>query len=153
MVSKFNNIPLFEGLNENTLQLLEPLFETCTCHKGTIFEQGTPAIHIYLLIEGSVDILYKPYDSPPIIITNVKSGGIFGWSAIADNTLYTSGATCLGESKAVRIQGKALRELCIEHPEAGEILLDRFAKSVSKRWHNAHAQVREILSQGISNNL
>ncbi len=153
MVSKFENISLFKDLSEDTLQLLAPLFETCICHEGIIFEQGAPAVHIYLLLEGSVDILYKPYDTPPITITNVKPGGIFGWSAIAGNTVYTSGAACQGECKALRIQGDALRKLCIEHPETGETLLDRLAESVSNRWRNAHAQVREILSQGVSNNL
>jgi CRP-like cAMP-binding protein len=153
MVAKFENISLFKDLNEDTLQLFAPLFETCICHEGIIFEQGTPAVHIYLLLEGSVDILYKPYDAPPITITNVKPGGIFGWSAIAGNNVYTSGAICHGKSKALRIQGNALRKLCLDYPEAGELLLDRLAQSVSKRWHNAHAQVREILSQGVSNNL
>ena len=150
---KFDNIPLFEGLSEETISLLEPLFEPCTCHEGNIFEQGDPAIHLYLLVEGSVDILYKPYDTPPITITNVKAGGIFGWSAIAGNTVYTSSATCHETCKAMRIRGSDLRKLSADHPEAGEILLDRLANSVSKRWKNAHTQVREILSLGISNTL
>ena len=153
MDTKFENIPLFEGLSEETLVLLAPLFEPCTCHEGLIFEQGDPAIHLYLVIEGSVDILYKPYDAPPIIITTVKPGGIFGWSAIAGNTVYTSSASCHEVCKAMRVRGTDLRKLPIEHPEAGEILLDRLANSVSKRWRNAHTQVRDILSLGISNNL
>ncbi len=51
----------------------------------------------------------------------------------------------------MRIQGNALRDLSAQHPEAGEILLDRLAESVSFRWQNAHSQVRDILSHGISN--
>ncbi len=153
MNSKFENIPLFEGLGEEILTLLEPLFEPCTCHEGLIFKQGDPAIHLYLVTEGSVDILYKPYDAPPITITNVKPGGIFGWSAIAGKTVYTSGASCKEPCKAMRVRGADLRKLSIKHPEAGEILLDRLAQSVSLRWQNAHTQVRDILSLGISNDL
>ena len=153
MESKFDNIPLFEGLDKEIFILLEPLFEFCTCHEGIIFEQGDPAIHLYLVVEGLVDILYKPYDAPPITMTTVKAGGIFGWSAIAGNTIYTSGATCHEECKTLRVRGADLRTLSIEHPETGEILLDRIAQSVSNRWQNAHAQVREILSLGISNTL
>ena len=153
MDAKFENIPLFEGLSEETLALLAPLFDACTCHKGRIFEQGDPAIHLYLVTEGSVDILYKPYDAPPLTMTNVKPGGIFGWSAIAGKTVYTSSASCHEACKAMRVRGSDLRELSAKHPEAGEILLDRLAESVSSRWRNAHAQVREILSLGISNTL
>ncbi len=146
---QFENISLFKELSDETLKLLEPLLEPCLCHEGIIFEQGTPAVHLYLLIEGSVDILYKPYDAPAITITTVKSGEIFGWSAIAENTIYTSGASCLDECNVMRIHGESLRNLCIQHPETGEILLDRLAESVSTRWCDARSQVRDILSQGL----
>ena len=83
----FENIPFFNDLSNKMLEIIEPLFEPCTCHEGTIFEQGDPAIHLYIIIQGKVDILYKPYDTPVISMTSVKSGGIFGWSAISGNTL------------------------------------------------------------------
>ena len=149
MDSLIEHIPLFDDLDKKTLKIVKPLFETCACHKGTIFEQGDPAIHLYFVLTGSVDILYKPYDAPPIIITEVKTGGVFGWSAIAGNTAYTSGASCKNEAQTMRIQGGDLRDLCVEHPKTGEILLDRLSASVSARWSNARLQVRDILTQGI----
>ncbi|MBT3322355.1 MAG: cyclic nucleotide-binding domain-containing protein [Anaerolineae bacterium] len=151
MDSAFENFPLFKGLNKETLRIIKPLFESCTCHKGIIFEQGDPAVYLYFVIEGSIDILYKPYDAPSISITSVKSGDVFGWSAIAGDRAYTSGAACKTECQAMRIQGEDLRNLCIQHPQTGEILLDRLAESVSTRWQNAHTQVRDILTQGILN--
>ncbi|MBT3190433.1 MAG: cyclic nucleotide-binding domain-containing protein [Anaerolineae bacterium] len=146
----FENLPFFDGLSKKTLKIIKPLFESCICHEGTIFEQGDPAIHLYFVTKGGVDILYKPYDAPAITITEVKKGGIFGWSAISDNTLYTSGAKCRVKCQAMRIQGSTLRKLCIQYPQTGEILLDRLAESVSTRWQDAHSQVRDILAQGIS---
>lgn len=153
MDTKLSALPLFEGVNEEILALLEPLFEPCLCYEGTIFEQGDPAIHFYLVIEGAVDILYKPYDSPPITITTVREGGIFGWSAIAGNTVYTSGAVCEAVCKTRRIRGTDLRKLVAEHPHAGKVLLDRLAASVSNRWQNTQLQVREILSLGMQDDL
>jgi CRP-like cAMP-binding protein len=144
------SIPLFNQLSPDVLELVEPLFEACTCHAGTIFEQGDPAVYLYLVLSGSVDILYKPYDGPIITITNIKPGGIFGWSAIAGNSTYTSGAACHEKCSALRIQGSTLRTLCLDHPVAGEELLDRLADSVSTRWHDARQQVRDILDQGLS---
>ncbi len=150
MGNVFKEFPLFDGLSEDILKIIEPLFEQCTCHKGIIFKQGDPAIYLYLIHKGYVvDIVYKPYDAPEIAITSVKANGIFGWSAIAGNRVYTSGAACKAECEAVRIQGNDLRELCVQHPQAGEILLDRLAESVSSRWENAHSQVRDILGQGV----
>ncbi|OQX64774.1 MAG: hypothetical protein B5M51_02655 [Anaerolinea sp. 4484_236] len=153
MNNLFDTIPFFRDLNEETFKVLEPLFEPCTCHTGIIFEQGDPAIHLYFVISGKVNILYKPYDAPPITVTEIKPSGIFGWSAIAGNTVYTSGAACQTECQAMRIQGNDLRQLCLSHPKAGGILLDRLAESVSSRWKNAHSQVRDILAQGVSAHL
>ena len=150
MDSRVEHLSLFKDLSKETLKLLRPLFEPCTCHEGVIFKQGDPAIHLYLLITGAVYIRYKPYDGSEITITTVKPNGIFGWSAISENTLYTSSASCSDESQAMRIQGNTLRELCAQHPRTGEILLDRLAESVSRRWSNAKTQVRDILSDGVS---
>ena len=86
-------------------------------------------------------------------MTNVKPGDIFGWSSIAGNTVYTSGAACQEACKTMRIRGSDLRQLAKDHPKAGEILLDRIAQSVSRRGPNANAHIREILSLGISNSL
>ncbi len=145
----FQKLPLFQGLEEEELEVLLPLFEPCICHQGTIFQQGDPAVYLYVIVTGKVEILYKPYDSPRITVTEIKAGEIFGWSAIAGNAVYTSGAACQEDCEAIRIQGNALRELCLQKPKTGEILLDRLAESVSSRWKNAHSQVRDILAQGI----
>ena len=82
MLKTLASVPLFKDLDENTLQLLEPLFEPFSCTAETvIFEQGQKAHYLYLLLEGTVEIHYKPYDGPPLTVTNLEQGTIFGWSA------------------------------------------------------------------------
>lgn len=144
------DVRIFHDINDSELKLIEPLIEPCTCHAGQIFQQGDPAIHLYLVIKGTVDITYKPYDTPPITITSVKPGDIFGWSALAGNTVYASGAKCQEKCLAMRIRGLALRTLCAEHPQTGKIILERLASSVSSRFTNARALVQDILIQGVS---
>jgi len=151
MDSLFEGSHLFDELDEEMLEILETMFESYTCHEGIIFKQGDPAIYLYIVKTGTVDLTYKPYDAPPITITTVHSDGIFGWSAIGGNTVYTSSAVCRTQCAALRAQGSAIRELCVRDRERGEHLLDLFADSVGKRWKNAHAHVRGILSQGVNN--
>jgi hypothetical protein len=55
--------------------------------------------------------------------------------------------------KAFRVRGSELREFCIEHPEAGKIILERLADGVSSRWEDAHKQVKSILLQGLKHKL
>ena len=49
MFKALESVPLFKGLDEHTLHLLEPLFEPYSCPAGAIiFEQGDPAHYMYL---------------------------------------------------------------------------------------------------------
>jgi Fe-S cluster biogenesis protein NfuA len=140
----------FEGLDEEILRLLEPLFERYTCPAGTvIFEQGEPALYLYLLLRGSVTLRYKPYDGPALNLAQVSSGGVFGWSAVVGNPEYTSGTLAKKAIEAIRISGADLRALALSHPEAGRVILDKLAGKVSNRWKDANHQVRDILEQAV----
>ena len=145
------SVPLFKDVDEYTLQLLEPLFEPYSCTAGTIiFEQGQMAHFLYLLLEGAVEIHYKPYDGPPLTVTNLEQGTIFGWSAAIGNAAYTSGATCREDCQAIRISSRDLHKLCAKEPETGRIILDLLADSVSSRWEDAQSQIQVLLNTTVS---
>lgn len=151
MLQDLRTIPPFEDLSEDILRLVEPLFERYTCPAGAvIFEQGDPALYLYLLLRGAVTIRYKPYDGPPLNLTQVAAGGVFGWSAVVGNPAYTSGTVAKEDVEAVRLRGTSLRGLVIRHPQAGRVILDKLAAKVSNRWKDANQQVREILEEAIS---
>ena len=147
MLKTLASVPLFKDVDKYTLQLLEPLFESYTCTAGTvIFEQGQMAHYLYLLLEGTVEIHYKPYDGPPLTVTNLEQGAIFGWSAAIGNAVYTSGAVCRKDCRTIRISSRDLHKLCAKEPEAGRIILDLLAESVSSRWDDAQSQIQVLLN-------
>jgi CRP-like cAMP-binding protein len=151
MLQELRTIPPFDDLSEEVLRLVEPLFERFVCPAGTvIFEQGDPALYLYLLLRGTVSLLYKPYDGPIINLNQIPAGGVFGWSAVVGNPYYTSGTEAREDIETIRIRGASLRTLAVKHPEAGGIILDKLAGKVANRWKNANRQVRDILEQAIS---
>ena len=87
---------------------------------------------------------YKPYDGPPLIITRLAQGSIIGWSAVIGNITYTSGAVCQEDCQAIRMSNRDLHKLCAAEPEAGRIILDLLAESVSSRWQDAQRPDPEI---------
>ena len=145
-----NHHPLIKYLNEKYSELLEPILEPFQCKAGTVvFQQGTPADHLYLVIEGKVDVTYKPYDGVAITVYHVGKDGLFGWSAVVGSEKYTSSATAIETLEAVRLHGSDLRKLCVEHPDAGRDILESLAGAVSSRWQDAQNQVKFILEQGM----
>ena len=142
---------IFQELDQDLIHLLSPLFEAFSCPPGTvIFQQGDQAEFLYLVIDGKVDISFKPYDGTAITISHVGKGGLFGWSAVVGSDKYTSTATAIEDAEALRVHGSDLRNFCREYPEEGENILERLADGVSSRWKDAHKQVQSILLQGIT---
>jgi CRP-like cAMP-binding protein len=144
------SLTIFEELDDKMIEILAPLFQAYSCPPGTvIFQQGDHAEFLYLVVDGKVDMSFKPYDGTPITVSHVGRGGLFGWSAVVGSDHYTSTAMALEDVEAYRIQGNELRKFCVENPEAGKDILERLADGVSSRWTNAHEQVKSILLQGI----
>ncbi|MDP1544566.1 MAG: cyclic nucleotide-binding domain-containing protein [Anaerolineales bacterium] len=140
-------IPLFQDLTPAQTTLLKSLFEDFSCPAGTvIFEQGDPAQFLYLILTGRVAIHYKPYDGPPLVVTRLNEGDVFGWSAVIGSPKYTSSIISEGELTAIRIHRKELWNLVDKYPETGRTIIDRLAHIVSPRWKNAHAQIQPLLN-------
>jgi CRP-like cAMP-binding protein len=153
MVREVIRFPLFRDLSAADLKIIAPLFSVRTyTQDAIIFEQGELATCLYLLSKGEVLIRYKPYDGEPIILNRIKPGGVFGWSAVLGSAVYSSSIVCSEPCEVLFICGPDLRQLLVEHPQTGRIILDRLARAVSSRWVNAHAQIKTMLNNGIVNN-
>ena len=138
--------PFLKDLTREQYELIFPLFESFTAPGGTvIFNQGDEAAHLYLILQGTVAILYKPYDGPKITLTHLHEGDIFGWSSVLGSSTYTSDAQSSTNIELLRIRGVALRRFYFEHPSAGRAILDKLAESVSPRWMNAKDQIQNML--------
>jgi CRP/FNR family transcriptional regulator len=149
-----NRVAIFRELDEEQVELLSPLFEEVSCRPGTlIFQQGDQAEFLYLIIDGKVDMSYKPYDGVPITIGHVGTGDLFGWSAVIGSEKYTSTAVAIESVAAFRVHGCELRKFCLQHPEAGRRILESLANGVSSRWKDAQNQVKSLLFQGLTQNL
>ena len=147
-----DQFPLFDGFSVEQKELLRPLFVPSDCHAGTVlFEQGEPAIYFYLVISGEVAIHFKPEDDQDILIARIKPGGMIGWSAVIGRRSYTSAAICTEYTQLLRVRGSDLKTLCAQHPQTGNLFVDRLADVVAQRLQSSHPQVLELLENGLRN--
>ena len=152
----FTQLQLFEGLNSTQLSSLAPLFKTCTCAEGdVIFSQGDIADFLYVVVEGCVGICFNPDDGEPIVVAQIESGDVFGWSAAFGSDHYTSGATCLEKTTLLYVRGDELKKFHEKHPKTGILVLDRLAKVVARRLERTHThdQVVAMLEHGLKNGI
>jgi CRP-like cAMP-binding protein len=150
----FDQLAIFEGMDTSQRILLKPYFIPCECRdQAVIFTQGDRAEYLYIVIEGEVAIYFKPDDGPELVVSRIKDGGVFGWSAAFGRGTYTSGATCTQSAKMLRVRGSDLKMLRENHPETGILILERLAAVVAKRMEKNvnQAQVVAFLEHGLKN--
>jgi len=148
--NNFEQVVIFQDLSPSQIALVRPLFQPSYEPAGSeIFEQGDLAEFLYILVDGEVNIRYKPEDGPVLNVTRVHPGGVVGWSAALGNPVYTSSATCLTDCQMLRVRGQDLRQLCEQHPETGSLILERLAAVIAERLRNTHQQVMALLEQGL----
>jgi CRP-like cAMP-binding protein len=134
--------------------LVRPLFSLCQDPAGTlIFKQGEVAEYLYVVVDGEVNIRFKPDDGPELIVARVRPEGVVGWSAALGSPNYTSSAICATDCQMLRISGQDLRELCIQYPDIGSLLLERLAIVIAERLRNTHHHVINLLRQGLRVNV
>ena len=150
----YDRLSFFQDLNPDQSALVRSLFWPCNDPAGTvIFEQGDLAEHLYIVVEGEVNIRYKPEDGPAINVTRVRTEGVVGWSAAIGNPTYTSSAICATDCLMLRMRGQDLRRFCDKHPDTGMLVLERLAEVIAERLRNTHHHVIALLQQGMHVNM
>lgn len=149
MLDNYSKIPLFQNLNPQQASLFLTAFEHYNCPaETTLFDQGETADFLYIILKGKAVIRYKPYDGPALVLTRLKSGDVFGWSAVVGSQKYSSSVISETDMETIRLHRKSLWEIINKYPEIGRIIIDRLARNVSPRWENAHEQIKSLLSSG-----
>jgi len=154
MDTLFNQLPLFANLTAQQRAILLPLFTCTRCLADqTIFEQGSRAEYLFILVEGDVAVQFKPDDAPAINVSQIRPGQVFGWSAAFGSGVYTSGAVCTIPSTLLRVRGADLRTLRQKYPETGILILKRLAELVAERLEGSHrhSQVVAMLDHALEN--
>jgi signal-transduction protein with cAMP-binding, CBS, and nucleotidyltransferase domain len=144
------NFSLFEGFSAGEKDCLRPLFLFSYVPEGTtLFDQGDPAEHFYIVADGEIIIRYKPDDGPTLVLTRVHKEGVVGWSAAIGSPTYTSSAICAEHSQLLRVRGEDLRHFAEANPDTANLLLERLALVIAERLRHTHPQIMTLLEQGL----
>ncbi len=132
-----NEIELFKGINFEVMEEIAGIASEEGYSKDTVmFERGTQADCLYILEQGTVNLVIK---SGVSIVYNLKEPGeIFGWSSLVEPSTYTASAVCAEDTKVVKLQKSKLEKLFDLHPDVGLKVLRRLGGVFSKRLANVY---------------
>lgn len=128
--------PFFCCLDDAQLKALAMIGEESAFEQGAIlFEEGEPARHLWLLMDGSVDLYYQAgaNGGAALLVGQINPGEPFAISALIEPYRLTSSARAGEDCHALRFDSSALRALCEVDCKLGYSLMRQLATSAIER--------------------
>lgn len=135
-VNDLTKLSLFEGIPEDKLLSIVPLWEEITAKAGdNLFCEGCEADKFYILLDGNITLSMKLTSRPENLVLGVinKYGQSFGWSVVVSANHYTASADAKVDSRIIAIKGDDLKGFLNSDPEVGFIISQRMVEIVSSR--------------------
>ncbi|HET6477497.1 MAG TPA: cyclic nucleotide-binding domain-containing protein [Dehalococcoidales bacterium] len=133
---------IFLGLDNNDLQKIVGLpscQEKAYQPEEAIFHAGQPADHLYVLVEGKVDLVAE-ISTPsskllrPTLITIIGKGSIFGWPALVPPHIFSLTAIAKAPVQLLVIGGSDIRNLFKLHPHIGYEVTQSLLQVIASRF-------------------
>jgi CRP-like cAMP-binding protein len=132
--------PSFGLFNETQLKAIAMIAEEDSAPAGTVlFEERQPATHLYLLLEGGVDLSYRseeeyhPKTRKEFAVGEINPGELFSISALIEPYVLNATARLSQDSKFVKIEAASLRELMEQDCSMGYLAMKQITKALMER--------------------
>jgi CRP-like cAMP-binding protein len=133
---------IFLGLDNNDLQKIVDLSscqENVCQPEEVIYNAGQAAEHLYVLVEGKVDLVAE-VSTPtskllrPTLITIIGKGSVFGWPALVPPHIYSLTAIAKAPVHVLAIGGSDIRSLFRLYPHIGYEVAQCLLQVVASRF-------------------
>lgn len=145
--------PFYSFMNHNQLREVAMITDEIEYKKDQVlFNTDEKADACYLLMEGSVDLHYVVVDEhdpslrKEFIVGTINPGELLGISAFVEPHIYTATAFLVNDSRLLKINAVALRDLCRQDPELNLGFQTIAAKATMERLHATRVQLATATS-------
>ena len=144
----------FQVVSEGMLRKVAALGRRVTLNKDAlVYDVGDKADDIYIIVRGEIEHALEPGAQALRPVTMLGAGDVFGWAALLDKYPHRlARAVCRQPTKIVRINGDELLRLLESEPEAGNVVMSRFATMITRDYtvpdliaqlHQLHSRKRD----------
>jgi CRP/FNR family cyclic AMP-dependent transcriptional regulator len=125
------DIPLFAGLDENDLSLLEQRANTRTFPKHAILiNEGDETDSLYVILSGRVRVFMSNEDGKEIILNEQGPGEHFGELALLDDAPRSASVMAMEKTRVSVISRADFREVLGKHPDIAFSLIQDLSRRV-----------------------
>jgi len=137
--------PFFRGMEPAHLRLIVGCAKNVRFDAGqTIFREGDPADHFYLIREGFVSVQFMIPHRGLTTVQTVGEGEVLGWSWLFPPYRWHFDARTQQATHALAFDGKCLRGKCEQDHDLGYEIYKRFMQLVTERLESARLQLLDL---------
>jgi ABC-type nitrate/sulfonate/bicarbonate transport system permease component len=138
----------FQVVSDGMLRQIAALGRRASYDGGAlIYDVGDTADDIYIIVSGRVEHALEPGVNARRPVQMLAAGDVFGWAALlAKYPHRLARAQCVESTEIVRINGDDLLRLLEADPDAGDVVMSRFATMITRDYTvpDLIAQMRAI---------
>lgn len=139
------DVPIFSDLSEKELQEVEKIIHRRKYKAGEpVFRMGDPGLGMYIIIEGSVDIVEENENMEPKILASLSDGAFFGDLALLDEAPRSASAIAKTECDVIGFFRPDLMDLLYRKPQLGIKILFALARVVGERLRKTNEVLADL---------
>jgi CRP/FNR family cyclic AMP-dependent transcriptional regulator len=140
--------PFFSGLTDEEIKSIAMISDEEKHEADTfIFRERDKAQKMYVLIEGTVDIMVNTDEEglERETVSTLTHGDVFCWSAVVEPNLLTASAFAATPARVVAIDGAGLRAMFELDCHLGFRILQKAAVIISSRLKDTRIQMLSLV--------
>ncbi len=142
-------IEFLRCVDDEYVKELAKLGQVVDFPEGTVvFNEGEPASHCYLIVDGRV-LLEMCGPGGCTRILTVGEGEILGWSSVLGKAELTAAARTMAATRAIEFSGAEVLALCEQIPKLGYQLMRCTALALAKRLTATRLQLLDLYGEVI----
>lgn len=124
----------FQVVSDGMLTKIAALGRRVSCTRGeVVYDVGDAASDIYIIVSGTVEHTLEPGVQARRPMQVLGAGDVFGWAALLDKYPNRLARAVVAEpAEIVRINGDELLRLLESDPDAGDVVMSRFATMITR---------------------
>lgn len=151
-LESLDRMEAFQGIDDEQLDAVRPYCEEFVFQRGDkLFMEGEEATHLWLVIEGDVDLRFEMPDRETSVDSTISTINVdrksavaktLGWSCFVPPHKMRLSCYCVSRHcKVIKIPSSALRKIFDEYPELGYRFMAYIVKVVGYRFHQFQDEV------------
>jgi len=145
LVETLASNPFLGGVAPKFVQDLADIARVEEYEEGeTLFEEGEPVDDVFLIVRGEVALEVSASGLSPQLVLTVGTGESLGWSTLLERRQRTTTARITAPTCVIRLDGRALLELCESDPRYGFEIMRKTAAGLATRLHAMRQRFLEV---------